>query len=64
MRLVRLPVNSCWAFLFGDTLVSIGSECRTLFPTREEAVSYVSRCGLDVGSDGTVSVRDAEQAES
>ena len=64
MRLVRLPANRCWAFLFGDTLVSIGSECRTLFPTREEAVSCVSRCGLDVGSDGTVSVRDAKQAES
>ena len=64
MRLVMLPVNLCWAFVFGDALVSIGSERRTLFPTREEAVSYVSRCGLDVGSDGTVSVRDAKQAES
>ena len=64
MRLVRLPVNLCWAFLFGDALVSIGDECRTLFPTREEAVSYVSRCGLNVGSDGTVSVRDAHRAES
>ena len=63
MRLIRLPVNRCWAFLFGDALVSIGSECRTLFSTREEAVSYVGRCGLDVGSDGTVSVRDAKQAE-
>lgn len=64
MRLVRLPANLCWAFLFGDALVSIGSECRTLFPTREEAVSYVGRHGLDVGSDGTVSVRNAQQAES
>ena len=64
MRLVRLPVNLCWAFLFGDALVSIGGECRTLFPTREEAVSYVSRCGLDVDSEGVVSVRDAQQAES
>ena len=64
MRLIMLPMNRCWAFLFGDALVSIGSECRTLFPTREEAVSYVGRHGLDVGSDGTVSVRDAKQAES
>lgn len=64
MRLVRLPVNLCWAFMFGDALVSIGDECRTLFPTRAEAVSYVGRHGLDVGSDGTVSVRDAHRAES
>ena len=64
MRLVMLPVNSCWAFLFGDTLVSIGSECRTLFPTRAEAVSYAGRHGLEIDSDGTVSVRDAQQAES
>ena len=64
MRLVRLPVNLCWAFMFGDALVSIGKECRTLFPTREEAVSYAGRHGLDVGAEGTVSVRDAQQAES
>lgn len=63
MRLIRLPVNRCWAFVFGDALVSIGGECRTLFPTREEAVSYVSMCGLDVDSEGIVSVRDAQQAE-
>ena len=64
MRLVRLPVNLCWAFMFGDALVSIGDECRTLFPAREEAVSYAGRHGLDVGAEGTVSVRDAQQAES
>ena len=64
MRLVRLPANRCWAFVLGDALVSIGDECRTLFPSRAEAVSYVGRHGLDVGSDGTVSVRDAHRAES
>ena len=63
MRLIRLPVNRCWAFLFGDALVSIGSECRTLFPTRQEAVSYADRHGLDVGAEGTGSVRDARQAQ-
>lgn len=61
MRLVRLTANQCWAFVYGDQLVSIDSDDGTrqhLFPTRQQAVEAAERNGLLVTRDGTVTARD------
>lgn len=58
MKLVYLPVNAAWAFLFGDTLVRLHNADSLFFCTRRAAVVAASACGLAVSSRGTVSVRE------
>lgn len=50
MRLAKLPANQCWAFVLGDSLISMDGQ--TLFPTRTEAVEAAKRCRLEVTPQG------------
>jgi hypothetical protein len=58
VKLVYLPVNAAWAFLFGDTLVRLHNADSLFFRTRRAAVLAASACGLAVGGRGAVSVRE------
>lgn len=53
MRLVYLPVNIAWAFVFGGRIVSVGDT--RVFLTRSDAVQAARRQGLTVGRNGVVS---------
>lgn len=55
MRLVYLPVNAAWTFLFGDAPVRIGSG-PLLFARRADAVTAARAVGLAVGVSGVVAV--------
>lgn len=59
-RLIYFPLNSAWAFVFGDDLqtaeiVDLELENgRCFFPDRADAVAAASRHGLNVERDGFV----------
>ena len=58
MKLVYLPVNAAWAFLFGDNPTRMG-DFKMFFDTREEATAAAEHQGLIVDDDGKVRVPSA-----
>lgn len=59
MRLVFLPVNQRWVFLFGENIATaaiteLADEPRS-FQTRDEAIAAAARKGLTVDKRGVVS---------
>src|SRR5947209_1313272 len=55
MRLVKLPANNAWVFLFGDKPVPMAPDNRTFFDTRAEAVRRGKLLGLAVSKTGELS---------
>lgn len=58
MRLMYLPANAAWVFVFGEdirtaSIEPMGDHGR-FFNTRVEAVDAAHECGLVVRRDGTV----------
>lgn len=49
-RLVRLPANQVWAFVWGGQVIDIGRDHQRLFPARTDAVATARACGLTVDS--------------
>lgn len=61
LRLVYLPTNMAWAFVFGDQLVRLQTQerhtdNRLLFPNRTWACSAALALGLAVYEDGSVHI--------
>jgi hypothetical protein len=55
MRLVYLPVNAAWVFVFGDSVTRMGSG--DMFHVRRaDAVRAANACGLSVSRRGIVEV--------
>lgn len=54
MRLVYLPVNMAWVFLFGDTPSRLG-DYEMFYYSRSEAVVAARHFGLTVARNGRVS---------
>lgn len=58
VRLVFLPVNQQYAFVFGDAVLRLtrknGNHLPMFFADRYLAVEAADSCGLDCYADGTV----------
>lgn len=57
MRLIFLPANQAWVFVFGQNLATASIQAmdgQTFFPSRAQAVLAANRRGLSVAQNGTV----------
>lgn len=55
MRLVFLPANSAWVFMFGDSLTRLHGE-PLFFRSRAAAVAAATCLGLRVNADNSLEV--------
>jgi hypothetical protein len=53
MRLLYLPVNACWVFMFGTQIVRMG-EGALFHRDRQDAIFEAALCGLQIADDNTV----------
>lgn len=63
MKLVYLPANSAWCFVFGEAIETASIEPMgdygRFFQTREQAVQAATECGLQVSTEGIVNSYDS-----
>lgn len=52
-RLIHLPANQVWVFVFGSTPIRLDGE-QMFYPSRKEAVLIAGYHGLIVADNGTV----------
>ncbi|HEU0081871.1 MAG TPA: hypothetical protein VFQ87_03290 [Bradyrhizobium sp.] len=56
VRLVYLPANAAWVFLFGDSMIRLEDARSRFFESRSAAVAHARRLGLTVDRRGRVHV--------